>query len=34
MKNYREMGFQGVVQKPFRLEDLGETIRKVIATDG
>jgi hypothetical protein len=33
MKNYQEMGFRGRVQKPFRLEDLRETIWKVIQTE-
>jgi len=33
MKNYRKMGFQGVIKKPFRLEDLGDTIRKVIESE-
>jgi len=33
MKNYREMGFKGMVHKPFRMEDLRETIWKAIHTE-
>jgi CheY-like chemotaxis protein len=31
MSEFREYGFAGVVQKPYRIEDLGEVLAKVIA---
>jgi PAS domain S-box-containing protein len=32
MTNYREYGFSGVINKPFRTQDLAETIRNVLAS--
>ena len=32
MAQYREHGFQGVVNKPFQMKELSETIRQVISS--
>lgn len=30
MAHYRDHGFQGVVTKPYRIKDLGETLHSVL----
>ena len=31
MANYREYGFRGAIQKPYRTEELGEVLKKILA---
>jgi DNA-binding NtrC family response regulator len=34
MANYRDYGFAGVIAKPYKIQDMSETVKKVITKSG